>query len=400
MKNTRERSTHKKFSRPQALGKISKSWSLQGLRRQPPSPSSMIPKYGMFRNQAINGAARSRLARSTISRALIAACSFLLLLFSCIGAVEGIANAQTNTPHLLSATTSAVRPTRTPPGRRSPTPTAHAPSPTLVATLTTIPSVTANETPSVKVATPQATQKHRSNQMPTPISTQPTPSTTSTVRQTSYFQQNDPPLSLVILGTLGGIGGVMLLLTIGLVLLRKYLMPSARMRLSPSGATPWQRMRINSLDGRESSSDQRLQTRPTLGGSSLTSSDIMPETDGYLPTTRNVIPSQSHFSSTTSNSPLKKKQLKLPTAHFLRPTKLKAMKNNGILDEPRNSDLNYFRQNSQLGTALREPWEEQESEEIPSLDDPSLQETLQYYILKGQLARQSNESEQQEHDKA
>jgi hypothetical protein len=37
-------------------------------------------------------------------------------------------------------------------------------------------------------------------------------------------------------------------------------------------------------------------------------------------------------------------------------------------------------------------------EEVPSLDDPFLQETLQYYLLRGQLARQSNASEQQEHD--
>jgi hypothetical protein len=159
-------------------------------------------------------------------------------------------------------------------------------------------------------------------------------------------------------------------------------------------------MRINSADGRMSSSDHSLQTRPTLGGNSLTSSDIMPETDGYLPTTRNVIPSRKDFSLTTINFPLKKKLLKLPPAHFLRPTKLKAMKNSGILAEPKNSDLNLSRQNSQPEAVLREPWEEQDSEEIPSLDDPSLQETLQYYMLRGQLARQSNASEQQEHDRA
>jgi hypothetical protein len=338
---------------------------------------------------------------SLASRALIATCSLLLLLFSCIGAVEGIANAQANTPHLLSATTSIAKPTRTPPGRLSPTPTAPAPSPTLTATLTPIPTVPANATPPVKVATPQPTQKQRGNQMPTPISTQPTPSTTSAVRQTSYYQQNDtPPLSLVIIGTLSGIGGVMLLLAIGLLLLRKYLMPSAKVRLSPSGATPWQRVRINSLDDSMSSSDHSLQARTTLGGSSPTSSDFMPGTDGYLPTIRNVIPSRRGFSSTTSNFAQKKKQLKLPTAHFLRPTRLKEMHNSGILAEPKISAFNLSRQNSQLGAVLREPWEKGDSEEVPSLDDPFLQETLQYYILRGQLARQSNASEQQERDGA
>src|SRR6266496_3822699 len=249
---------------------------------------------------------------SLASRALVAACSLSLLLFSCVGAVEEIANVQANTPHLLSATTSAAKPTRTPPGRHSPTPTAPAPSPTLAATLTTIPTVPANATPPVKVATPRATQKQKGNHMPTPISTQPTPSTTSTVRQTSYSQQkNKLPLSLVIIGILSGIGGVMLLLVIGLLLLRKYLMPSGKVRKSPSGAPPWQRVRINSLDARMSSSGHSVQTRPTLGGNSPTSSDFTLTTDGFHPTARNVIPSRRGFSSTTSNFALKK-QFMLP----------------------------------------------------------------------------------------
>jgi hypothetical protein len=73
---------------------------------------------------------------------------------------------------------------------------------------------------------------------------------------------------------------------------------------------------------------------------------------------------------------------------------LKAIHNSGILAEPKDSALNLSRQNSQLEAVLREPWEEEDLEEVPSLDDPFLQETLQYYILRGQLARQSNASEQ------
>ena len=386
MKNTRECSTHKKFSLQQMLGRVSKSWRLQGLRRQAPSLSSGMPGYGRFSNQAIHLAVRSRDTRSTASRALVAACSLSLLLFSCIGAVEGIANAQANTPHLLSATTSAAKPTRTPPGRHSPTPTAPAPSPTVAATLTTIPTVSANATSPVKVATPPATQKQRGSHMPTPISTQPTPSTTSTVRQISYSQQKSKlPFSLLIIGTLSGIGGVMLLLVIGLVLLRKYLMPSAKVRLSPSGATPWQSM---------SSSGHSLQTRPTLGGNSPTSSDFMPTTDGFHPTTRNVIPSRRGFSPTTSNFALKKRQFMLPTVHCFRPTGSQAMHNSGILAELKNNAFNLSVQNSQPGAVLGEPWEERDSEEVPSLDDPFLQETLQYYMLRGKLARQANASEQ------
>ena len=306
MKNTRECSTHKKFSLQQMLGRVSKSWRLQGLRRQAPSLSSGMPGYGRFSNQTIHLAVRSRDTRSTASRALVAACSLSLLLFSCIDAVVGIANIQANTPHLLSATTSAAKPTRTPPGRHSPTPTAPAPSPTFAATLTTVPTLSAKATPPVKVATPPASQKQRGSQMPTPISTQPTPSTTSTVRQTSSYQQKgNPPLSPAVIGILSGIGGVMLLLIIGLLLLRKYLMPSAKARLSPSGATPWQRVRSKSLDDHMSSSGYSMQT-PTLDGSSPTSGDFMPTTDGYLPITRNVMLSRRAFSSTTSYFALKK----------------------------------------------------------------------------------------------
>jgi hypothetical protein len=190
----------------------------------------------------------------------------------------------------------------------------------------------------------------------------------------------------------------MLLLIIGLLLLRKYLMPSAKVRLSPSGATPWQRVRSKSLDDHMSSSGYSMQT-PTLDGSSPTSGDFMPTTDGYLPITRNVMLSRRGFSSTTSYFALKKKQLKLLTAHFLRPTRLKAMHNSGILTEPKNSAFNPPRQNGQPRAVLGEPWEERDSEETPSLDDPVLRETLQYHMLRGQLARQANASKQQEHDR-
>jgi hypothetical protein len=70
------------------------------------------------------------------------------------------------------------------------------------------------------------------------------------------------------------------------------------------------------------------------------------------------------------------------------------MHNNAILAEPKDSAFNLSGQNRQPGAVLREPWEEEDSEEVLSLDDPFLQETLQYYILRGQFARQSNASEQ------
>ena len=74
------------------------------------------------------------------------------------------------------------------------------------------------------------------------------------------------------------------------------------------------------------------------------------------------------------------------------------MHNSGIVVEHKQSAFNLSRQNSQQEGVLREPGEERDSEEAPSLDDPFLQETLQYYILKGQFARQFNAREQKEQE--
>jgi hypothetical protein len=309
----------------------------------------------------------------SLSRAIVAAFSLALLLISFIGAIEGIANTQAMTPNLPSASKSAAKPTRTPPGWYSPTPTAPAPSPTFIATPTTIPTI--------KATAPSAAQKQRGSQMLPPISTHPTPFTTGTVQHTFQPQQkSEIPLFPIIIGTLSGIGGVMLLLVIGLLLLRKYSMRSAKVRLPPSGAVPWQRVRTNSLHGTIHGSSYNVHSLPTPGG--------------FLPTTRNVIPSRRGFSSITSKSAPIKTQLVLPERRFLKPTRLKAFNNNGILADPKSDALITPWQNTQSRAVLEEPWQERNSEELPSLDDPLLRETLQYYSLRGQLAQQSKESEQ------
>src|SRR5262249_4583289 len=114
MNNARVYNTQK-FSPQQELEKVSSSWNIQGKRRQASSPSTLISEYGQFSNQVINGVTRSRVAKSTVSRALRAACAIVFLLLSCIGAVEGIVNAQAEASHSSSAPIFAVKPTRTPP---------------------------------------------------------------------------------------------------------------------------------------------------------------------------------------------------------------------------------------------------------------------------------------------
>jgi hypothetical protein len=376
-----ESGTRKKPSLQQILEGVSKSWWLQGPHRQASLPSPISPERESLPKHGIRLVCHARDARPAISRAIAATLSLALLLFSFIGAIEGIANTQAMTPNLLPASKSAAKPTRTPPGLRSPTPTAPAPSPTFIATPTTIPTVSASATSPVKATMPSAAQKQKGSQMPSRISAHPTPSTTSTVQHASHPQQkSELPLLPITIGILSGIGGVMLLVLIGLLFLRKYLMPSAKVRLPPSSVVPWQRVRTNSLDGNMNDFSYNLHSLPTPGG--------------FPPITRNVIPSRWGFSSITSKSAPIKTQSVLPERRLLKPTRLKAINNNGILVDPKSDALIPPGQNSQSGAVLEEPWKERNSEELPSLDDPFLRESLQYYILRGQLAKQSKASEQ------
>ncbi len=82
----------------------------------------------------------------------------------------------------------------------------------------------------------------------------------------------------------------MFLLGIGLWLLRQYLMPSVKVNLPPSGAAPWQRVRIDSRDDRNCMSSDSTQALPTLGGSTLSSGDVVPTTSDFLPTVGKDIP--------------------------------------------------------------------------------------------------------------
>ena len=272
------------FSLPQVVGRGPKSWRRRGLRRQAPLSFAVMPEHGRSGKQSIHFAAHARDAQPALSRAMVTAFSLALLLFSFVSAREGITNTQATAPDWRSASPSLAKPTRTPPGRQSPTPTtpasptatttaSPAPSPTFTALPTTMPTLPASATPPVKATMPSTNQKQRGSQISTPISTRPTPSTTSIVQHT-FQQQQKSELALfpVIIGTLSGIGGVTFLLAIGLLLLRKYLMPPAEVRLPPSGAAPWRRVRLDSLDDgdRMSISDENTQTLPVLGASAPT----------------------------------------------------------------------------------------------------------------------------------
>jgi hypothetical protein len=83
----------------------------------------------------------------------------------------------------------------------------------------------------------------------------------------------------------------------------------------------------------------------------------------------------------------------LLTGHSLKPTRLKAL-NSGTLAGPESSSSIPLIQTNKLMATTGEPVKNKDLDEMLSLDDPFLRETLQFYLLKGQLARQSKESEQ------
>lgn len=83
-------------------------------------------------------------------------------------------------------------------------------------------------------------------------------------------------MSLAI-GILSGIAAVALLVAGGLWLLRRWLIPVRKVKVPPSGAAPWQRVRTTSLPGSMNSPDDRKQPFPT--------------TDAFLPATRYSMPS-------------------------------------------------------------------------------------------------------------
>ncbi len=116
------------------------------------------------------------------------------------------------------------------------------------------------------------------------VATPSTRSTSSAVQHPSRVQQKgEVGFSPLVRGILIGIAAVVLLAAVGLLLLLKWLMPVKWVKLPPSGAAPWQRVRPTSLHGNMNSSSDSTQQLPT--------------TDAFIPPARNSMPS---LSSTTS----------------------------------------------------------------------------------------------------
>ncbi len=296
---------------------------LRGRHHHPPAPSSMMPERGRLGN------------------AIVAVLSLTLLLFSLTGMLAVMTGAYALTPNQLSTTSLAAGPMKRPPPRQSPTPTTvpsstatAMPSPTFIATPTTMATVPVSATPPIKATAPSVTGKVGGSQRPTPASTPLSSSTGSLAVQQAVQQKKQGaflPLVMVM-----GIAAVVLLVVIGLVL-RRWLMPARKVKLPPSGAAPWQRMHTTGLDGSMNGSGYGRQK--------------LPDTDVFLRTTKNILPSRKEVSSTTNHC-VPKRRSPSPAQHFLKPTRLKAINKSDLPTAAIESHLTG--QNSQSVVTIRE----------------------------------------------
>jgi hypothetical protein len=265
MKRAENRATRKGFMLQQCLREASGVRQLRGRHHNAPASSPVMP------------------GRGRLSHALVAVLSLALLLFSLIGMLAAITGAHALIANRLSVSSAAARPTKTPPSRHAPTPTT-VPSPTFTAPPTTIATVPTSATPPVKATTPPVGRQPGGSRRRRSLSTLPTSTTSSAVQHPSRVQQKgEGGFSPLVRGILLGIATVVLLVAVGLLLLLKWLMPVRWVKLPPSGAAPWQRVRPTSLHGNMNSSSDSTQQLPT--------------TDAFIPPARNSMPSQRGFSS-------------------------------------------------------------------------------------------------------
>jgi hypothetical protein len=269
MKKAREYAPRKGFILQQCIKGATGIKRLRGRHHKTPAPSPVL------------------LERGRLGNARVVVLALALLLFSLLGMITAITGANALTPQQVAARPLGGKPTGTPSPRHSPTPTAlpsptatatlsptatatpsAAPSPTFTAAPTTIAparaTAPASAAPPAKAATPSPTEKPRVIHGQTPVSPLPTSSTGGpAVHPLSRIQQQGRVafLPLVVMGILSGVATCALLVAVGRLLLRKWLMPVRKVKVPPSGAAPWQRVRPTSPPGSMDSSGYNMQNR-------------------------------------------------------------------------------------------------------------------------------------------
>jgi hypothetical protein len=200
-------------------------------------------------------------ARLTPSRLLVGVLSITLLLLSLIGAIAVVTSTPAIAARATLATNSVTKHTLVPNKTSTPSPTPTTPSPTPTSTTAPTPistfaaSSTLSLSPTRSSNTPVATAKpgttstvtvsaipaQSSGQGQTPT----TPSTSNTIQSASQDQQNGNfPFIALAIGVPGTTAAIVFFF-IGWWLLRKHLLPVKNVKLPPSGADPWCRVRVN-----------------------------------------------------------------------------------------------------------------------------------------------------------
>jgi hypothetical protein len=254
-------------------------------------------------------------ARFTPDKVLVGMISLLLLLLSLIGAIttltgthafaaSALISTHSGMKHTLvlndtstSTTTPTLTPTSTltatatitpsPSSTVNPSPTATSmPSPTAATTVTTPPSPSISPTRAPSAAIPNATRgatgtpTTATQQSLVPGQTATTTSNSTTPKSMPQEQQkNTFPFIALTIGV-PGITATLLFLLIGWWLLRKRLLPNITMKLPPSGANPWSRVRPNDLWGTNVNGAFQHDGNNTLSSGPVTSETNIPQVSG------------------------------------------------------------------------------------------------------------------------
>jgi hypothetical protein len=159
----------------------------------------------------------------------------------------------TATPTMLPTPTSTSKPSPTATAKPSPAATAK-PSPKPTVAPTALPTSSISSTPSISpthasqnavtLVTPGATSIGPAASPPSLVRSQTTPTTTPILHIPREQQNKTFPFMALAIGV-PGITATFVFLFIGWWLLRKRLLPQSTVKLPPSGASPWSRVRQN-----------------------------------------------------------------------------------------------------------------------------------------------------------
>ncbi len=388
-------------------------------------------------------------ARLTPSRLLVGVVSIALLLFSLIGAIAVDTSTHATAARATLATNSVTKHTVVPPGTSTPTTT---PSPTSTPSLTpTTPSPTSTSTPApTPTAATTPTPTSTSMPSPTPTKTASTPpptsvasstralsptrssptavasatpgatstitaiatqssgqgqtpttsSTSNTIQSASQNQQNaDFPFIALAIGVPGTTAAIAVFF-IGWWLLRKRLLPVKKVKLPPSGANPWSRVRTSNTpwnmhsngSTQPASSNNQLYNGPAPWGQNSVSPTGIPFDRNIAPPINNVAPTPYGFGQTSmQNDFAPSSQLSFSGLNQMHNASAIPAPSKPGVNSPQAMDNNSNNGDETDADAYKQ-WLHNNLAGAPDLNNPYLHELIKQYSDKSRAARQQKPS--------